>query len=453
MRHDSTAPSPQDGFIFVGVDLVDGSHYSPSTDMGKNLRATFGFALRGGSAAALLALGPLLLDESAEGVWSVWITVVMIVTSFHVAVEASLFPGFVRPLQSVDFLRFCKISARRLGLATFVAVVIAFPALAQAAHVQSAVLISVALAMLFGLLALSVPITARAIASNRTLQVGVVTAAARFGGLAVVVLLPGSIGVRVVVATMVLAFAPVFLTRRPLTNNAGEQDELLPATKSSMTTYLAWSAVAAITSGLDLVVVRRFDPSQLGPYSIGLSIAALVAGVSNAATAPLTIRVAATPSDALQLVRLWMVRSRHAMALLAGGTLLVVGMLWRSDPERVTTAAIAVLGVSSRALWAPFAAVARGTQEARHLRARPVAEAFTNLGLSVALCAWIGARGAALATLGVAGVFGFSYVADRSKRLEGSGGADRIVIREFVFGMVALVLGVVGVLTLEMIRS
>jgi O-antigen/teichoic acid export membrane protein len=185
------------------------------------------------------------------------------------------------------------------------------------------------------------------------------------------------------------------------------------------TSLTVWSFAMLLVSGLDLVLVARFDFPAVGAFAIAAGLANLFQGAQGVVMNAF-LPVAATldaNGDRAGLIRLLLTTTRWNLLSLGFvlGLYVLAGRLVLTayiGPEYVTDVAailsILLLAATIRLSMLPFNVVAIGTGDHRRIILSPIAEGICNL-LASAFLGWrFGAIGVAWGTV-VGGVVGVAF--------------------------------------------
>lgn len=177
---------------------------------------------------------------------------------------------------------------------------------------------------------------------------------------------------------------------------------------SHSTTLIAWSLAMIAITGLDIVIVGAFDFGSVGAYGLAAQGVSLMLGLFAAAVAPLTAAAARRHAQGGDVGDLLIRYSRVAVSFLvvtssllfvAAPTLVRVYAGDEYAPSAASLLRILLVGNVIRSTGGPLGAVLVGTGEHRRIILSPVAEAITNLTVSVILVQYVGARGVAWGTV------------------------------------------------------
>ncbi len=176
-------------------------------------------------------------------------------------------------------------------------------------------------------------------------------------------------------------------------------------------TFLWWSIAMLLISGLDGLIVSRFDFERVGAYGLAAQFVALLIAAFSAAVSPLLPAASARATiDG--------VRERTAQTLLegtrlsigsltaAGGVLCLAGpatmRLFYGDllaAEATGLLRLLVVGVIVRQIPAVLGLLQVANGDHRSVRVAPLAEGLSNVTASIGLAALLGAKGVALGTI------------------------------------------------------
>lgn len=165
-----------------------------------------------------------------------------------------------------------------------------------------------------------------------------------------------------------------------------------------------------LVTGLDLLLVGRFQFSMVTPYSVSASMIALIAGLLGAIINVILPHSAALHarqrSDALGKLVISSTRLGVLLLILTGIPILIYAgpilRLW-IGPQYVSTGApvLAILVIANiiRLVGLPYSVILVAAGQQRYIMISPLAEGFSNLIASVVLGSRFGALGVAAGTL------------------------------------------------------
>ncbi|MBZ5489500.1 MAG: oligosaccharide flippase family protein [Acidobacteriia bacterium] len=176
-----------------------------------------------------------------------------------------------------------------------------------------------------------------------------------------------------------------------------------------------WSFAMMLVTGLDLLLVGRFQVSALGPYAVAASLVTFVAGAQSAIFSAMIPRaaVAHAQQDPAALGRMVLTSTRVGVLLLVftGMPLLLfadpIMVAWVGRQYAIQAHAVLLVLVSAnmiRLTGVPYSVVLIGAGQQKLITLSPLVEGLTNLVASVLLGLKFGAMGVAWGTLIGAGV-------------------------------------------------
>lgn len=190
-----------------------------------------------------------------------------------------------------------------------------------------------------------------------------------------------------------------------------------------------WSFSMLLVSGLDLILVGRFQFSAVTPYAVSATLITFLAGIQNAIFGVIMPHAAELHAnenpDAIGQLLLKSTRLGVLLLMVTGLPLIAfaplliklwIGPQFAQEGGRVLT--ILVIANMIRLTGTPYASILLGTGEQKQIILSPISEALTNLFASIALGWKFGAIGVAWGTLigGAVGlVFAFVYSIARTK--------------------------------------
>lgn len=180
-----------------------------------------------------------------------------------------------------------------------------------------------------------------------------------------------------------------------------------------------WNLAMLLVSGLDLVLVGRFDFPQVGAYGIAAGLLALMQGIPSAImTAFLPAGASLSAAGERERIASLVERTTRLGIVITGLAVASYGVAGHAaiaawvGPEyghRVATLVdVLLIAGTVRLSMAPFGTLAVGVGDHARIVSGPIAEAGTNLAASLALGSLLGAMGVALGTL-IGGVVGVGY--------------------------------------------
>jgi O-antigen/teichoic acid export membrane protein len=179
-----------------------------------------------------------------------------------------------------------------------------------------------------------------------------------------------------------------------------------------------WSFAMMLVTGLDLVLVGRFQVSALAPYAVAASLVTFVSGAQSAIFSALIphAAVAHARQDPLGLGRMTLTATRIGVLLLifTGMPLLLfadpIMIGWVGQQYAIPAHAFLIVLVTAnmvRLTGIPYSVVLIGTGQQRLVTISPIFEGVTNLVASIALGMKFGAIGVAWGTF-IGSVVGLS---------------------------------------------
>jgi O-antigen/teichoic acid export membrane protein len=171
-----------------------------------------------------------------------------------------------------------------------------------------------------------------------------------------------------------------------------------------------WSFSTMLVTGLDLVLVGRFQFGALAAYGVAAGLVSFIIGVQYAIFGAIMPEAAVVHArkDSAQLGRMVLTSTRLGvlLLLLTGMLLLIyvtplmrlwVGAAYAAQGHGLLT--ILLIANMVRLIGVPYAVVLIGTGQQRQVLVTPLAEGFTNLAASILLGYRFGAIGVAWGTL------------------------------------------------------
>jgi O-antigen/teichoic acid export membrane protein len=171
-----------------------------------------------------------------------------------------------------------------------------------------------------------------------------------------------------------------------------------------------WSFSTMLVTGLDLVLVGRFQFGALAAYGIAASLVSFIAGSQAAIFGAIMPHAAVTHAqrDSIKLGRMVLTATRLGvlLLLLTGLPLMIyalpllrlwVGSAYAASGYRLLV--ILLIANMIRIIGTPYAAVLIGTGQQKQVLVSPLAEGLTNLSASIFLGYHYGAIGVAMGTL------------------------------------------------------
>ena len=218
---------------------------------------------------------------------------------------------------------------------------------------------------------------------------------------------------------------------------------------------MVWSFSMMLVSGLDLILVGRFELKALAPYAIASTLVLFVGGLQTAVFSAMMPHAAVlhARNDAAGLGRMVVSSTQLGVLLLlfSGLPLLIYATpllrLWvgtRYATQGYSLLAILLIANMIRLSGTPYATVLVAAGQQRLVTVSPVMEGVANLVCSVLLGLKFGAVGVALGTLIGAIV---SMLGHTCYNLPRTRSEIAVRIREFVFSGLALPLIATGPLT------
>ena len=209
---------------------------------------------------------------------------------------------------------------------------------------------------------------------------------------------------------------------------------------------MIWSFSTILVSGLDLILVGRFELTALAPYAIAATLVNFIAGIQNAvfsATMPhAAVLHARNDSVALGNMVISFTRLGVLLLILTGMPLLIYAdpilRIWVGQPYAVQghlLLTILLIANIVRLSGAPYAIVLVATGQQKLVTISPLMEGITNLIASTLLGAKFGAPGVAAGTLvgAIVGIIGHVFYNMPRTRTE-----ILLHIRGFIFSAVGL---------------
>jgi O-antigen/teichoic acid export membrane protein len=171
-----------------------------------------------------------------------------------------------------------------------------------------------------------------------------------------------------------------------------------------------WSFATLLVTGLDTTLVGIFDFAAIVHYTIAVSFITVLLGLQNALFGALIPEAAilGARADAARLGRLLIAATRYGMLTLLGSGLPLILLarplltVWVGPVHAGPTAIllqVLVIANIIRLAGVPYAMLLIGTGQQRLVLITPLVEGFSNLLVSVAAGALLGAVGVALGTL------------------------------------------------------
>ncbi len=165
-----------------------------------------------------------------------------------------------------------------------------------------------------------------------------------------------------------------------------------------------------LVTGLDLLLVGRFQFPMVTPYSVSASMIALIAGLLGAVINVILPHSAALharqKSDSLGKLVIMSTRLGVLLLMLTGMPILICAgpilRLWIGQqyvPGGAPVLAILVIANIIRLVGLPYSVILVAAGQQRYIMVSPLAEGFSNLLASVALGSFLGGLGVALGTL------------------------------------------------------
>lgn len=240
--------------------------------------------------------------------------------------------------------------------------------------------------------------------AGRVTQAGLLIAAAQTGSLTAMALahLVGSIGISALLArlwvrgTRAPTIAPRLVTRASLRELGGFCASLT-----------VWNLAMLLVSGLDLIIITRFQPDAVPYYAVSLTLVSFIAGTIQALAGALTPAAAAMQAARSQrelhdlFVRATGLVSVAALLVSAplvfagqGILTLWVGAAYAAQAHQILT--LLAVATVIRTCLLPYGMIAIGTGQQHRMMYTPLIEGVVSLGLSIW---WAGRYG----VLGVAG--------------------------------------------------
>lgn len=224
------------------------------------------------------------------------------------------------------------------------------------------------------------------------------------------------VAMAIILATVnILSYAAEYVLARNLAPEVRFQKNLIQrSTMRELSGYCfslsIWSFSTMLVTGLDLVLVGRFDFGALAAYGIAASLVTFVAGSQGAIFGAIMPQAAVVHArqDSAQLGRMVLTTTRLGvlLLLLTGMPLLIyamplmrlwVGAAYAAQGYRLLT--VLLIANMVRLIGVPYAVVLIGTGQQRQVLVSPLAEGLTNLVSSILLGYCYGAIGVAIGTL------------------------------------------------------
>jgi O-antigen/teichoic acid export membrane protein len=214
---------------------------------------------------------------------------------------------------------------------------------------------------------------------------------------------------RVLAASFLLPLLASLVVLSRAVRRAGRAATVADAVESPLRELLrfngplvVWGLALSVVSGLDLLLVGRFDYDRVVAFSVATVLTSGVVGLSNAVLATILPQLARfhASGDDISLRALTVDAGRWAAALVASQFLVLAAACLVIPQVRDSALYLALLGLAmtARLAVAPLAFAVVATGSHRVLIGPPILEAALNLGLSVALGLQLGAAGVALGT-------------------------------------------------------
>lgn len=207
-----------------------------------------------------------------------------------------------------------------------------------------------------------------------------------------------------------------------------------------------WSFSTILVTGLDLILVGRFEFSAVTPYAVSATLIVFLAGIQNAVIGVIMPHSAVLHAqrDSHALGRL-LIRSTllgFLLLLLTGLPLVVFATsiirVWiGAEFQRIGGMILSILVIANvvRLIGAPYASILVGTGQQKLVTVSPLLEGGTNLAFSVFLGLKYGAFGVATGTLIGAVVGMLAHILYNMPRTRHE---ILVNIRSFVFSAIAL---------------
>lgn len=182
-----------------------------------------------------------------------------------------------------------------------------------------------------------------------------------------------------------------------------------------------WNLAMLLISGLDLIIVGRFDFQNIPYYAVATTVATFVAGTLTSLTnalIPAVANISEQPEGEIAVAALF-VRSQRVISAIsvgAGGGLVLAGplllRLWVGEAYAVRAypfLVLLVVGNVVRTTTLVYATVAIGLGEQKRMLFPPIIEGVVSFASSIIFALYFGAIGVAAGTI-VGGIIGVSSI-------------------------------------------